>query len=240
MNHLAFSCYVPTYNEEATIQANLERLWHSLAQVSPDFEIVVVDDHSRDRTVELVRALSLDRLRIVTNDRGPSFRENLGCAMARCEAPVALFCDADYVSKAETLKRLIGSVQDGWDIAVGSRYLPESNVRRKLSRRLLSGFYNASMKGLFSSWIVDHQCGLKAFRTDVLKAILSDMKPDPKFSRGWFWDAEILIRGQRSRRRIVQIPVNWDCRPDSRAMVLRQGRMIPWIVGLMNQTSSRS
>lgn len=236
MKHPEVSCFVPTYNEEKTIVATLGRLHECMSSIVSDFELVVVDDHSQDRTVSVARSMTHTEIRVITNKRGPSFRENLGRAMCEAPAPIAVFCDADYVPEVATLRALLACFEDGADLAIGSRYHPESRVKRGAFRWTISKLYNHLMRVLYQSKFPDHQCGLKAFRTETLRRLCREMSPDPDFSRRWFWDAELLVRAQCADLTISQIPVSWPCRPDSRAMILKQYSMLPWMIRLWRET----
>ncbi len=226
------SCFIPAFNEARTIAQTLDSLTRNLAELYDGFEVVVVDDNSVDETVGRVEAMADPRIRVTESPRGPSFRENVGQSMKTARGSLVMLCDADLLPDIPTLKRLFWSVRDGHDIAVGNRYHPDSDARRKVSRRVLSLAYNRFLHLAYTSPIMDHQCGLKVFRRDVLQDVFEKMEPDPHYTRGWFWDAELLIRARWSGYRVVEVPVTWQCRLDSRSMLWKQYRMIPWMRSL--------
>lgn len=230
---LDLACYIPAYNESRLIGSVLEPLARNLAAQVTNFELVVVDDHSSDGSADRVQALGLPGVRVVRHERGPSFRENLARSMIQGSAQILMFVDADMGPSEATLGAFLTELHAGADLVVGNRYHPDLSVQRRLGRRVISHAYNGFLRTAFSSRIQDHQCGLKAFRADVLRGLVAQMAPDPDFQRGWFWDAELLVRAQWAGLRIAEVPVAPDTRRDSRAMLATQYAILPWVLRLL-------
>jgi len=102
------------------------------------------------------------------------------------------------------LPELIGAIRDGFDIATGSRLLPESRIVRSGNREIASRGYNFLVRTFLHSAIYDHQCGFKAFQKVRILPLLSSVR-----DTHWFWDTEVLVRGQRANYRIREFPVRW-------------------------------
>ena len=232
---LEISCFVPAYNEERLIAHNASILDGVLEEACRSHEIVIVDDTSTDRTVAEAERLANPRIRVLPTSGGPSFRENLGRAMEEGGGEIVMFVDADMAVDPDSIRRVLSRITAGADIAVGSRYLRDSNATRKLPRRIMSRAYNRFLQLLFRSPIQDHQCGLKAFRRPVLQALLPEMRAGAEQGRAWFWDAEILLRALWRGYRVEEVPVTWVCRPDSHFMVSRQLHILPYAFGLLNE-----
>ena len=228
-------CFVPAYDEEALIVPTVTALAATLAGLTPRYEVVVVDDASTDATVERVRALNDPRVRVVTNATGPSFRENLGRAMAAGRADVLAFIDADLSPDPAGLAAVIRAVREGADVAVGNRYAPGSVTVRTPARWLASRLYNGAMRLALGSPFVDHQCGLKAFRRQALHALLAVMHAEPHPGRSWFWDVELLVRATWAGYRVVEVPIRWTYRKGGHFMAARQVRMLPSVMALWRE-----
>ena len=86
---------------------------------------------------------------------------------------------------------------------------------------------------------MDHQCGFKAFKKSVLMDLVKSAGYDSTFKRGWFWDAEILIRARRTGYKIVEIPVTWKSGDKSSFNFKNELRMIPYMLKLRSELSKR-
>lgn len=131
-----------------------------------------------------------------------------GSALSRA-ASIArgdIFCyfDVDMATDISHLEELLGRITEGYDLATGSRLLPESRIIRSCSREIKSRGYNFLVRLILKSTLSDHQCGFKAFRTEVLRDLLQET-----CDTHWFWDTEILVRAQHKGLRIAEIPVIW-------------------------------
>ncbi len=140
--------------------------------------------------------------------------------------------DMDIPVDLDSLKKLINSVKNSYDLSTGSRYLYRSTVKRSLWRHAISIIYNLFMKFYFGSMIKDHQCGFKAFKRNVILKLIDKLGYDSKFKRGWFWDVELLIRAQKYGYNIYEFPVQWKAGEKSTFNIKRELKMIPYILAL--------
>jgi len=106
---------------------------------------------------------------------------------------------------------------------------------RGLIRAFYSRLYNSGLQLFFHTRIGDHQCGFKAFKKSVLLDLIEEMGYDFKFRRGWFWDAELLIRAQRRSYKIDEFPVKWKSGNNSTFSLRRELKMIPYIIQLKSK-----
>jgi putative flippase GtrA len=100
------------------------------------------------------------------------------------------------------------------DVAIGSRLASGARVVRGPKRELISRSYNLILKATLRNGFSDAQCGFKAIRTDVARALLPLVEDD-----GWFFDTELLVLAEHNGLRIYEVPVDWVDDPDSRVDV---------------------
>jgi glycosyltransferase involved in cell wall biosynthesis len=202
------SMIIPAYNEEK----NLEEAVYGAAEqfrevLDVSFEIIIVEDGSIDKTKDIAelidneineaKHLHLDKRR----GKGRALEEGFKTA----EGNILAYMDADYSTDLNHIPDLIRPVGKEAEVIVGSRRLPESQVKRSKLRKLASWGYNNFLSLLFDSKVSDHQCGFKAAEADKLLGLMEE------FERShWVWDAEFLIRAQRQGMIVEEIPVKWE------------------------------
>lgn len=197
------SVVIPAHNEEASIAGVLEEAVGSLPLVAGDFEIIVADDGSVDRTVAVARMLAADdpRVRVVSAPRrrgkGHAFR--LGLEAARMDW-VALL-DADGQIPASSLVALAQTLGIG-DAAIGYR----RGSGRTLVRRIGSRAYALLVRALLGVRVRDLNCPCKIARRDVLREV-------GLTAEGWGIDAELIWALETSGHPVRQAAV--DARPRS-------------------------
>ncbi len=224
------SVVLPCYNEREILADHVGRVRACLAGAGWDFEILISDDSSTDGTGEIADGLKSDTVRVFHYSNGPSRRENLGVTFQEARGDILVYMDMDLSTSLDDLPSLVGAVQSGkYDMAVGSRYQDGAVIRRTASRLIYSLVYNKTIRILLGSRILDHQCGFKAFRREVLFDLLKDMGYDSHFTRGWFWDAELLVRAQRKGYRILEMPVHWTSAAKSSFNMRRELKVLPYM-----------
>jgi glycosyltransferase involved in cell wall biosynthesis len=130
----------------------------------------------------------------------------LNQAIKSCLGDVVCYIDADLATDMTYLPEIINAVsKNGYDIAIGSRMMAESNAKRNKKRLMASTVYNKMVRLILCSKVYDHQCGFKAFNKDKIVSLLDDVKDNH-----WFWDTEVLVRGQRQGYIIKEVPVQWN------------------------------
>jgi glycosyltransferase AglD len=228
------SVFIPVYNEEAILEGSVRRVLESLKD--EDAELFIVDDSSTDKTSEIGRRMESEnpRIRYLRYENGPSRRENLAASFHRAKGGIIAFIDADLSAGPENLPQMICLLKDA-DIVVGSKYVPGSTVRRSLLRSAYSEAAAWATRLYLGSRLKDHQCGLKAFRRDVLLALVAEAGYDSKMRRGFAWDTEVLVRAQRKGLRIIELPVEWAEAKKSSVRMLRDWKMIPYVVSLKSR-----
>ena len=210
---------VPVHNEQRTLEASIWRLHGYLTAHFPfAFRITVADNASNDATWPLARKLAeqLPRVRAVHLDqkgRGRALRQ----VWSGSDAEVVAYMDVDLSTGLEALLPLVAPLLSGHsDLAIGSRLAHGAAVVRGPRRELVSRCYNLLLRTTLRARFSDAQCGFKAGRTDVVRALLPAVE-----DQAWFFDTELLLLAERSGLRIHEVPVDWVEDPDSRVDVLR-------------------
>jgi glycosyltransferase AglD len=225
---------LPVYNEEKIVEQNVLEVYAYLQKNFSKFELVVVDDSSNDDTPKILGSMikKKSNLRIIRFNNGPSRRENLGVALKTSKYPLTAYMDLDLSVKPALLAKCLSEINDGADIAIGSRRVPGAKVNRELSRLLWSTAYHRTVRLLFRSKVHDYQCGFKVFKKEVLNDLLEKTGYDSSFNRGWFWDAEILIAAEKEGYTIKEIPVEWNAGKQSSFKLGRELKVPLYILSL--------
>lgn len=218
------SVIVPAYNEAARLPASLATLCAYLEREVPSFELIVVDDGSRDATAEIART-ELRRLLAdpergeviaLPRNRGKGAAVRTGVLSARGEH--VLFSDADLSTPIHEQERLRAALRDGADLAIGSRGLPDARitVSQGAMRQGAGRSFNRALKLMGLTDLSDTQCGFKAFTRNAALNLFGQSRID-----GFLFDVEVLYLARREGMRVVEIPVEWCNDPDSRVRMVR-------------------
>jgi dolichyl-phosphate beta-glucosyltransferase len=226
------SVVVPAYNEEERLPRTLARLHEYYEAQDYSYEVLVVNDGSRDGTGKVVNdfAKSHPRFRLIEYgaNRGKGFAVRTG--IFESEGDLILFCDADLATPQEETEKLLAKMKEGADVAIGSRPLRESKleVHQPLYRELLGRAFNKIVQALAVSGIQDTQCGFKMFTNGAAQAIFRRCKLD-----GFSFDFESLIVARELGYRIEEVPIRWSHQEGSKVVLMRDGpRMLRDLVKL--------
>lgn len=215
------SVVLPSYNEEKTIREAVERTRNALNRFlgEEDYEIIIAEDGCTDRTPEIAEQLSdrFSSVRHIHSEERLGRGKALDGAFSEAKGEVIVYFDTDLSTDLHYLQDIVEAVQEeGFDISTGSRLLPGHRVERPLSRDIPSKVFNGLVRVVLRSDLRDHQCGFKAFRREALMRLLEDVE-----SSHWFWDTEILVRGQLIGMTIKEIPVEWVHMGDSKVDIIK-------------------
>jgi len=215
MTEPALSVVVPALNEEDRLPRTLERIVSHLGRRREGYELVVVDDGSRDRTAERAQAAGAIVLRNETN-RGKGYAVRRGMLAARGSR--RLMTDADLSTPIEELDRLCARMDEGHDVVIGSRALPGARieVRQPWYRENTGRFFNLFVRALAVPGVTDTQCGFKLFSDAAARDVFSSARLD-----GFSFDVEVLFLARRKGYRIAEVPVVWRNDAASRVSLLR-------------------
>lgn len=204
------------------MSASLNRMREYLSAQNYSWSVVVVSDGSSDSTEAIVGAFVRENprfgLRAYQPNRGKGHAVRLG--MLEADAELILFSDADLAAPIEEIEKLMPVIQNGADIAIGSRPLKESRLERRqpLYRELLGRAFNKVVQMLAVRGIEDTQCGFKLFRRDAARDVFSRCKLD-RFG----FDFEALMIAKDLGYKVVEVPIRWSHQEGSKVRLLRDG-----------------
>jgi 4-amino-4-deoxy-L-arabinose transferase-like glycosyltransferase len=191
------SLVIPAYNEAAGIRQAIAEAAEALARFTSDFEILVVDDASRDDTAALVAeaAQSTDRVRLLRHDVNRGYGAALRTGFDAARFDLVAFTDADCQFHLDDLQLLL-PLTERQPIAVGYRLDRKDPWRR----RFFSWGYNTLARSLMGTRVRDCDCALKVFRKDALARL------SPETS-GFFVNTEMLTRARQLDLGIAEVGV---------------------------------
>jgi glycosyltransferase involved in cell wall biosynthesis len=216
------SIVIPAYNESARIEQTLERVMACVDGQGWDAEVLVVDDGSTDRTVEIVHAWMerYPRLHLIQNEgnRGKGYSVRNGLLQAAGE--VVMFTDADLSAPMEEAERLLAAIREGADVAIGSRWMDRTRqtIHQPLYRRFFGRCFNGVTRTVMGLPFKDTQCGFKAFKRAAAQVIFRLQRIER-----WGFDPEILFIARKLGYNIREVPVTWGHDERSRMSYLRDG-----------------
>jgi glycosyltransferase AglD len=215
---LDFVMVVPTLNEEVYIGEIVSSADALLGRMFRHYRIVVVDESSTDRTVQIVRQLMRRHKSLRLIDRRTPGNRGLDAryGMSKFDARLYFYIDADLKPSLPYLRELVKKGREGYDVVTGSRYVDEGLVRRPPLRTAVSKCYNLLLNILFGEDIKDHQCGFKLFSRRAFVHINRQSEENH-----WMWDVEIFLIAQCNRLSICEVPIVYIERKSKRTPILR-------------------
>jgi glycosyltransferase involved in cell wall biosynthesis len=196
------SIVFPMYNEEDYIHRAVRAAWVSLGEITEDWEIVIVDDKSTDKTGELADALAREdpRIKVVHNAVNRKLGGTLRAGYAVVTKDLVLYTDADLPFDLSELGRAVRLLEyQEADVLSAWRF---DRTSEGFVRTVYSYFYNLLIRVAFSLPIKDVNFSFKLFRRELLGKI--ELR-----SEGSFIDAEFLVRARKAGASIIQIGVDY-------------------------------
>ena len=218
---LALTIVVPAYNEAERIEGTIAKLSDVVGDklASDDFEILVVNDGSSDDTSEIATAAGARVIDQVNKGKGAAIRTGMTNSRGRS----VVFLDADLAYPAELVLSICETLDDGWDIVVGSRRHERTTTVvkqrriRSLGGRVINGFTHLVLLGHFR----DTQCGIKGFRGDVARSIF-----DRTLIDGFAFDVEVFLLAEQDLFSLTEIPVVVENRAGSSVSLVRDSLLL--------------
>ena len=205
------SVIVPAYNEEETLYNNILGFNNYLSKQNYDYEIIVVNDGSKDSTKKIAEKLQKEiPLKFIDNNKNKGKGAVVRQGLLEANGAYRLFIDADNATTIDHLDLVWEKLEDGADLVIGTRnsrdikgagqVLPQAKWKRALG---ISG--NLLIQFLLVPGIWDTQCGFKIFRKELIEKIISKTK-----TNRWAIDVEILSLAKKNNYKIEKIPVSWN------------------------------
>ncbi|MEX1255872.1 MAG: dolichyl-phosphate beta-glucosyltransferase [Dehalococcoidia bacterium] len=215
---------LPVYNEAHVLAGSVERLRAYLNEHQFPYtrRITVADNASTDETLSVAQELA-SRLEDVGEDltvvhldqkgRGRALRK----AWSESDADAMCYMDIDLSTDLGGLLPLARAVlEEGHDVAYGSRMTRGSQITRSIKREITSRGFIFLIKLLFLSRLSDTQCGFKAISRQAAHELLPRIE-----NQEWFFDTELLLLAEKGGYRVKEVPVRWVEDPDTRVNVLK-------------------
>ncbi len=203
------SVIIPAYNEAERITNTLFDIDKYLSQADYSYEIIVVNDASKDNTAGVVNKLCsvIKNLRLIDNIDNKGKGGVVRQGMLESRGSIRLFMDADNSTKIEEFAKMQPCFKDGFKVVIGSRAIKESSVELKqpLLRRILGKMGNLFIQIMAVGGIKDTQCGFKAFTDDAAEKIFSRLT-----IFRWGFDVEVLAIARLLKYRIKEVGIIWE------------------------------
>lgn len=221
------SVVVPAFDEAARLPPTLARLREWLDSDGERYEVIVVDDGSRDATAATTERMQagwpeLELLRLPVNTgKGAAVR----AGMLRARGDLRLFSDADLSAPIEDLPRLRERIGGRCHVAIGSRAVDRSlvEVHQPFHRELMGRANNLLIRALVLRGVRDTQCGFKLFTADAAIACFAPLR-----TLRFGFDVEVLVRARQCGWTIAEVPVHWRHVEASRVHPLRDSTRMIW------------
>lgn len=205
-DNFSLSVILPAYNEEKNIEATLVQIFDVIPGITSDFEIIVIDDGSKDKTATILADLKgkYSELEIIFHESNKGYGNALISGFNKASKEYIFFMDSDRQFNFKEIERLL-SFKDSYDIVAGIRIERKDSIIRDLN----GTFFNFIVKFMFKVPIMDIDCGFKLFKKEVLKELTLH-------SPGALINTEILVKARRNNRSLMLVGVTHYPRKEGR------------------------
>jgi glycosyltransferase involved in cell wall biosynthesis len=198
----SISVVFPLFNEEDYVLRAYEAAVDALAPISSDYEIILVNDASTDRTPEIIESLRARdaRVRTVHNPKNLKLGGTLRAGYAVATKDLVLYTDADLPFDLHEVRKAVRLLEvQRADVVSAYRF---DRTSEGLLRTMYSFFYNSLVRALFGLAIKDVNFSFKLFKRELLQRFTLE-------SDGSFIDVEFLCRARKAGAHIIQIGVDY-------------------------------
>ncbi len=201
---------LPVYNEELILKSNVLMLlsYCRKQNFNFDWQIVIIVNGSSDATLNISKDLSKQYYKFIkyVNIKKAGRGQALKKYWLSSKADIVSYMDIDLAVSLNDIPNLIlPIIKNKADLVIGSRLLPNSNIKRSFLRELSSQGYNFLSRLILKYKFSDLQCGFKAIKLNKFKTIAPYIKNEQ-----WFFDTELVVWAKRFNFKIKEIPVNWE------------------------------
>lgn len=219
-NNIFLSIVIPCYNEEKRIKAGLTQTLTFLRKQKYTWEIVLVDDGSKDKTQAFARQILKGfTYQLLTLPRNSGKGRAIKAGIEAARGKYIIFTDIDLSTPIDETVKLLSRLKT-YDIAIGIRRHPKARVIRHqpLVREALGQVFTVLTNVLVTRGIYDVTCGFKGFRRVAAKSLFG-----LSCLNAWAFDAEILYLARKYGFRIAQIPVTWSDNRATKVHIFKDG-----------------
>lgn len=217
---VSLSIVIPAYNEQLRLPKTVIETIRWCRANAPEYEIVIVDDGSRDETLAVARLFSdyYPNVRVIAcphSGKGSAVRTG----MLNASGDRVLFMDADGATPLSEIPKLGSKIDEGYAVAIGSRVVmdrAETVVTTSIHRRVIGRIFAALVSFIAVRGYRDTQCGFKMFRREASRAIFSRQRLN-----GFAFDVELLHIAGKLSIPVAEVPVNWNNQEESKVDLVR-------------------
>ncbi len=210
------SVVLACYNEAEHLEASFQEIRETLEQTGWKYEIILVDDRSRDRTPEILRSIAAahpaDAIRLILHERNKGRGATVTDGFRAARGEIAGYLDIDLEVHCRYIPALARAIEKGADIATVRRIY--AFQLGSLDRYFMSRGYSWLVRRLLELPYRDTETGYKFFRRSVVLPLLDEVEDE-----GWFWDTEFMARAARRGLRVSEIPGAYIRRADKTSTV---------------------
>lgn len=207
---MLLSIIIPVYNEESTIGDIIDRTQTAMQQIGLPNEIIVVDDHSFDKSLQIVEQHNVKTLTF-KHHHGKGYALRAG--FFRAKGDIIVTVDSDGSHWPEELPEVLAPVLQGKaDMVIGSRYLNHKHVAARRLNAFGVRLFNKFIELLTGVAITDSQSGYRAMKLEVLKS--QNLK-----SGGYEIESEMLVKTAKCHFRVAEVPITFQQRTYGRSGV---------------------
>jgi glycosyltransferase involved in cell wall biosynthesis len=212
MSHrqMLLSVIIPVYNEELTIGNIIERSKNTLGQIGLPYEIIVVDDHSHDKSLDAARRCDVDVF---------SLKEHLGkgyvlrAGFAKAKGDIIVTIDSDGSHRPEELQRILTPVlENKADLVIGSRYMNHKRVATRKLNAFGVKIFNYLIDIFTGVAVTDSQSGYRAMKREILSK-------QKLYAREYEIESEMLVKTVKAGFRVSEVPISFEQRTYGRSGV---------------------
>ena len=219
------SIVVPCYNEENRIKPFLTSLIQFSKANLKNYEIIFVNDGSKDKTLDVLKEFSKD-IKLISYEKnkgkGGAVREGILSSMGE----KVLFIDADGSIQPDEIPKMLEKL-DSYDVVVGDRASKDSDVNAIALRNITGKLFNFYVNVLFGYKTWDNLCGFKGFKKEIAKDLFTNL-----IAYGWIFDVELFYKIHKKNYTLYKLPIKWVHKGDSKIKLLDPFKMFFQLIKL--------
>ncbi|MDO8624573.1 MAG: glycosyltransferase family 2 protein, partial [Candidatus Diapherotrites archaeon] len=203
---------IPCYNETEVFEKSMPRIEAQLRKLGKPFEIILVEDQSRDDTAALVKKYCEDHpfSRAIFHPRNRGRGQSVMDGLAKARGEYCGFLDIDLEVSEKYLPKALEALEEGADVVIGNR----TPKNAPAFRTLLHHGYARLMNLVLSLPFHDVNAGFKFFRTTSIQKLLPCLH-----EHHWFWDTEVVLKSHLAGYQVHELPVVYEKNPTKKSTV---------------------
>ena len=211
---------IPAYNAGEGLANTLQKVLNYLESKKYRSEVIIVDDGSTDETASIAKKFSnsRDNVKLLENGSNRGKGYSIKRAVLASQSQHIIFTDADLPYAVEDIENFLYWLSHGYDIVIGSRRLPESEVHHApaIHRKYMGRIFNTIVSILTSRGFADTQCGYKGFKRETTQFIF-----EKQLINRFAFDIELLYLARKNKLSIKELPVKLSSSQFSTVKLLR-------------------